>query len=132
MSHRIAVFLLQFALALLLAGAAAGKFLGLPPSPDLFTALGMEPSGRFLIGALELLAAALLLLPLTACLGALLAWGLLSGALLAHFTRVGLGGDWLPLSLAAITGWLAACLLLFLLRHRVGFLRAMFARPTRN
>lgn len=60
----------------------------------LFEMLGMEPHGRIIIGSIELVAALLLLSP-QAAIGALLAVGVMFGAIIAHFTVLGMnvGGD---------------------------------------
>ncbi len=66
------------------------KFTGAPESVWIFTQLGVEPWGRYLSGALELLAAVLILYPKTTPFGALLAVGLMVGAIGAHFTTLGI------------------------------------------
>ncbi len=60
----------------------------------LFEMLGMEPHGRIIIGSIELVAALLLVSP-QAAIGALLAVGVMFGAIIAHFTVLGMnvGGD---------------------------------------
>ena len=60
----------------------------------LFGMLGMEPHGRITIGSIELVAALLLLSP-QAAIGALLAVGVMFGAIIAHLTVLGMdvGGD---------------------------------------
>lgn len=72
---------------LLIAGAL--KFLNDPGSIELFSLLGMEPLGRFLIGGIEVMAALLILRRSTRATGALLAVGVMCGALIAHSTHVG-------------------------------------------
>ena len=123
-----ATLLLRLGLALLFGVAGTAKFAGLPEPVSLFQSLGMEPGGRYLIGFLELLAAFLLLLPFSITSGALLGWGILSGALLAHFTKVGATGPMMPVTSAAAFGWLGCALLLFLRRDQIGFIRQMFDR----
>jgi uncharacterized membrane protein YphA (DoxX/SURF4 family) len=66
------------------------KFTGAPESVWIFTQLGVEPWGRYLSGALELLAAVLILWPRTTPFGAVLACGLMVGAILSHFTKLGI------------------------------------------
>jgi uncharacterized membrane protein YphA (DoxX/SURF4 family) len=65
------------------------KFSGAPESIYIFTKLGMEPWGRIGTGVLELIASALILLPATTAFGALLATGLMSGAIFFHITKLG-------------------------------------------
>lgn len=66
------------------------KFSAHPTSVALFTELGMEPWGRIGIGVLELIAGALLLFRKVSFHGALLAFGLMAGALFFHLTSLGI------------------------------------------
>jgi putative oxidoreductase len=66
------------------------KFSASEESVYIFRAVGMEPYGRIMVGVLELVAAILILLPVTAYLGAGLALGLMLGALGMHFTILGI------------------------------------------
>ena len=50
----------------------------------------MEPWGRIAVAVFELFAAILLLISATAWLGAVLAVGLMAGALLMHLTKLGI------------------------------------------
>ena len=65
------------------------KFSGAEESVQLFTQLGVEPWGRIGTGILELVASVLILIPATVWLGATLAIGLMSGAILSHFLVIG-------------------------------------------
>jgi uncharacterized membrane protein YphA (DoxX/SURF4 family) len=56
----------------------------------IFTQIGMEPLGRIGIGIMELIAALLILYPKTTPWGALLAAGLMAGAIFFHFTKLGI------------------------------------------
>jgi uncharacterized membrane protein YphA (DoxX/SURF4 family) len=73
------------------------KFTGHPESVQLFTILGMEPWGRIAIGVGELIASALLLIPVTAWFGALLGSGLMAGAIFFHITTLGISFNGSPL-----------------------------------
>lgn len=66
------------------------KFSGAEESVYIFSTVGMEPWGRYGIGILELLASVLLIINSTAWLGALLALGLMSGAIVMHLTILGI------------------------------------------
>ena len=81
-------------IAQILAAAILGqslffKFTGAPEAVHLFTALGVEPWGRFTVGAIELITVLLLLVPRTAALGAIVAIGLMVGAIGSHLTIIG-------------------------------------------
>ena len=66
------------------------KFTGSPESVYIFTKVGIEPWGRILVGILELVAGGLLIIPVTAWLGATLALGLMAGAVGMHVTLLGI------------------------------------------
>ena len=66
------------------------KFTASPESVYIFSKVGIEPWGRILVGILELIAGILLIIPLTAWLGAILAIGLMAGAVGMHLTLLGI------------------------------------------
>ncbi len=63
------------------------KFSGAPESVYIFETLGLEPVGRIGSGIAELIASVLLLVPKTVWAGALLALGIISGAIMSHLTK---------------------------------------------
>ena len=69
------------------------KFTGAEESKDIFTTLlgpDLEALGRLGSGVVELIAAILLVLPRTAWLGAFIALGTISGAIMSHLTMLGI------------------------------------------
>jgi len=66
------------------------KFSASAESVEIFSKVGMEPWGRIGVGIVELIASALILVNRTAWLGALLAAGLMSGAIVMHLTVLGI------------------------------------------
>ena len=66
------------------------KFTAAPESVYIFSKLGMEPWGRIGVGMLELVASVLILIPGTTVFGAILGFGLMSGALFSHLTKLGI------------------------------------------
>ena len=66
------------------------KFTGSEESVYIFSTVGMEPWGRIAVGIFELVASVLILINLTAWLGALLALGLMAGAIVMHLTILGI------------------------------------------
>ena len=62
------------------------KFTGASESVYIFSTLGVEPCGRIGSGVVELIASSLILIPRTSWIGAGLALGVMSGAILAHLT----------------------------------------------
>lgn len=84
------LWLLRLVVAGILLQTLFFKFTGAEESVYIFTTVGAEPWGRIGSGVLELVAAILLLVPATAALGALLAAGLMAGAVMSHLTILGI------------------------------------------
>lgn len=115
---RVMSWICQLVAAGILAQTLYFKFSGAPESRYIFSTLGMEPWGRIGTGALELVAVVLLLIPRTAAVGALVAAGLMGGAIMAHLTRLGIqvqgdGGLLFGLALAVLLVSLAVLVLRF-------------------
>ena len=66
------------------------KFRGAEESVYIFTVLGLEPVGRIGVGIAELIASVLLIVPKTRFFGAALGFGLMSGAMFGHLTKLGI------------------------------------------
>jgi len=94
------------------------KFTGAPESVYIFTKVGAEPVGRIGSGVMELICAILLLWPRWSAVGALLALGVISGAIVSHLTILGIvvQDDGGTLFILASIVW--ACALLLLLDGR--------------
>ncbi len=109
----------QVIAAIILGQTLFFKFTGAPESVYIFTTLGAEPWGRIGSGVLELVAAALLLIPRTPALGAGLAIGLMAGAIGAHLTTLGIEvqGDGGTLFGLAVTT-LGCAVVVLLIRRR--------------
>jgi len=65
------------------------KFTAAPESVYIFTKVHAEPWGRVGSGVVELIAAVLILIPRTIWAGALLALGVMAGAIVSHLTVLG-------------------------------------------
>ena len=65
------------------------KFTAQPESVYIFTQAGMEPWGRIGTGVAELIASVLILIPRTIVFGALMAIGLMLGAIATHLFILG-------------------------------------------
>jgi hypothetical protein len=83
-------WILRIIAAVILGQTLFFKFTGAEESKYIFSTLGMEPAGRYGSGVAELIAVVLLLMPGTTALGALLGLGVISGALMAHLTKLGI------------------------------------------
>lgn len=94
------------------------KFTASEESVFIFTTVGMEPWGRIGVGILELVASILLLVNVTAWMGAVVALGLMGGAILMHLTILGIEvrGDGGQLFFYAVI--VAACSTVILLYNK--------------
>ncbi|GJM19624.1 MAG: hypothetical protein DHS20C14_18370 [Phycisphaeraceae bacterium] len=88
----IVSWVLQIAVAGILAMAAFAKLSGDPGSVAMFEFLG-APWGRLVVGAGEALAVVLLLVPRATLFGAMLSSVLMIGAVGAHLTKLGISLD---------------------------------------
>lgn len=127
-THTITSWILQFIAAAILAQTLFFKFSGAEESKYIFTTLGAEPWGRVASGCAELLAIILLLAPRTVTLGALLAIGVMTGAIGSHFTKLGIvvrndGGLLFGL---ALTVFACSAVVLVLRRREIPVLSSVF------
>lgn len=97
------------------------KFSAAPESVYIFSKLDMEPWGRIGIGVLELIASILILIPRTTAFGALLAVGLMSGAIFIHLTQLGIEvqGDSGQLFIYALIVLISSLVLAIVYRQQV-------------
>ena len=81
----------------------------------------MEPWGRIGTGVMELIASILILIPRTTAVGALLAIGLMSGALFFHVTTLGIEvlGDGGQLFIYALLVLFSSLALLFFYKSQI-------------
>jgi putative oxidoreductase len=89
-AHIVFSWVLQLAAAGILLQTLFFKFTGAEESVYIFTTLGLEPWGRIGSGIVELIASVLLLVPATAPIGAVMALGVMTGAILSHLTVLGI------------------------------------------
>jgi uncharacterized membrane protein YphA (DoxX/SURF4 family) len=97
------------------------KFSGAEESVYIFTKVGLEPWGRYASGVAELFAAVLLLFPRTIWMGALMAAGVMAGAIGSHLTRLGIvvKNDGGLLFLLALTVLVTSLVALYLHRRQI-------------
>lgn len=97
------------------------KFTGAEESIYIFSQVSMEPWGRFGVGILELIASVLLLINVTAWIGAVLALGLMGGAIMMHLTILGIEvqGDGGYLFLLAIIVTICSATVLMFNKQRI-------------
>ncbi len=113
-------WLLRITAAVILLQTLYFKFSGHPESVELFTKLGVDPWGRIGTGVIEIIASALLFIPATIFMGAFLGVGLMTGAILAHLTVIGIEskGDGGQLFMLAITVLICSLTLCFMYRKQ--------------
>ena len=99
------------------------KFTGAEESVYIFTTVGAEPWGRIGSGVVELIAAVLLLAPGTTTAGAIIAAGVMAGAIMSHLTILGIEvkGDGGLLFGLALTVFASALVILALRRAEIPF-----------
>ncbi len=97
------------------------KFSASPESVYIFSKLGIEPWGRIGTGIMELIASVLILVPRTTAYGALLAFGLMAGAIFSHLTVLGISveNDGGQLFIYALIVLLSSIVLLVLNRNQI-------------
>jgi len=117
-NQKIASWLVRLPAAIILLQTLFFKFTGAPESVYIFTKVGMGPWGRYGSGVVELIAALLLLSSCHCWLGALLALGVMGGAIMSHLTVLGIvvQDDGGLLFALAIT--VAVCSVITLIIHR--------------
>ncbi|HSM13841.1 MAG TPA: DoxX family protein [Thermoanaerobaculia bacterium] len=124
--QRTMSWIAQLVVAVILLQTLFFKFTAAPESVYIFETLGLEPWGRIGSGVAELVAAVLLLVPASAAVGALVALGVIVGAIGAHLTKLGIevqgdGGLLFGLALVVLAGSLTV---LWLRRRQLPWLGA--------
>ena len=117
-TQRIISWICRLTAAVILVQTLFFKFTGAPESIYIFTKVGLEPRGRYGSGVAELIASILLMINSRAWAGAMLALGVMGGAIVSHLTVLGIvvqndGGLLFGLAVAV-----AVCSLATLILHR--------------
>ena len=115
MSRNTISWIARIVVAVILLQTLFFKFTAAPESVAIFEKMGIEPYGRIGSRIVELIAGILLLIPRTKAIGALLALGTISGALISHFTVLGIevDGDGGGLFALAMVVFIGSLLLLY-------------------
>lgn len=119
---------LQLLIAAILLQTLFFKFTGAEESVYIFSKVGAEPWGRIGSGFIELIASALLLIPRTITIGALLALGTMMGAILSHLTLLGIVvmNDGGLLFALALTVFVSSAIVLFIRRREIPIIGMRF------
>lgn len=114
----------QIVAAVILLQTLYFKFTAQPESVYIFSTLHMEPWGRIGSGIVELAAGMLLLIPRGAWLGALIALGVMSGAIVSHLTVLGtqVMGDHGQLFIYALLVFFCSAFVLWTRRNEIPYL----------
>ena len=120
-TQRTVSWILRLVAAAILFQTLFFKFTGAEESVYIFTTLGLEPWGRIGSGVAELIACILLLVPRTVPLGAILALGVISGAIVSHLTKLGIvvKGDGGLLFGLAVVVFVASAVVLVIRRGQI-------------
>lgn len=118
---KIFLFLLKLMITLIVGQTLFFKFSGASESIYIFSTLGIEPWGRFLLGTMELLSIILLWIPKTTLYALILILGMMSGAIASHLFILGIQimGDGGELFILGLVTWLASAVLLFSRREEI-------------
>ncbi|MBR2648670.1 MAG: DoxX family protein [Sediminibacterium sp.] len=125
--NKIFPWLLRIIAAVIMLQTLYFKFTAAEESVYIFSTLGIEPWGRIGTGIAELIASVLLLIPATTVVGALLAMGIMGGAIVSHLAVLGIEvrGDGGQLFAYALTVFIATGILAWLNREKIfGFIQA--------
>jgi uncharacterized membrane protein YphA (DoxX/SURF4 family) len=120
-TQSVVSWLLQLVVGGILLQTLFFKVTGAAESVYIFSTLGAEPWGRIGSGVVELVASILLLVPATTPIGALLALGVMAGAIVSHLTVLGIEiqGDGGLLFGLAMTVFVASAVILVLRRAEI-------------
>jgi putative oxidoreductase len=134
-TQNIISWALQIIVAVILLQTLLFKFTGAEESIRIFSTLGIEPWGRIGSGVVELIAGILLLIPRTVTLGAILALGTISGAIISHLTKLGIVvkdehgvGDHGVLFILAVVVFIGSAIILILHRQEIPIIGEKFSR----
>lgn len=127
-TQKIASWIVRLTAAIILLQTLFFKFTGAPESVYIFTKVGLEPWGRYGSGVVELVAAILLLSSCHCWLGAVLALGVMGGAIMSHLTKLGIvvQDDGGLLFALAITVSVCSLITLALHRRQIPFVAKYF------
>lgn len=113
----ILCWLFQITASAILAFAGIHKMMSADIQVEMFTSLGMEPTGRYIIGTLEIIAAFFLLTDALSAAGALLGLAIMLGAIIAHSTVLGVS----PTMLLLFTVVICCLIVAYIRRENLPF-----------
>jgi uncharacterized membrane protein YphA (DoxX/SURF4 family) len=120
-SSTILLWVLRIIAAVIMLQTLYFKFSAAEESVFIFTEMGIEPWGRIATGIFELIAAILILYSPTKFFGAIIAAGIMSGAILSHLTVLGIevkddGGQ---LFAYALVVWICSAIIIWMEKEKI-------------
>jgi uncharacterized membrane protein YphA (DoxX/SURF4 family) len=121
MKNPIFIWIVKLIAAAILLQTLYFKFSAAEESVYIFSTLGIEPYGRIGSGIAELIAAILILIPRTTLIGAIMACGVIMGAIFSHLFVLGIEvkNDGGTLFTLAIITFLCCLLLIYDQRNKI-------------
>ena len=128
MKQKLLYYIAKIIVAVILLQTLYFKFTGAEESKYIFSQVGAEPLGRYASGVVELIASILLFVPRFVWLGAVLALGVISGAIFTHLTVLGIEvkGDGGLLFGLACTVFVCSVLILWCKRYQLPLIGSWF------
>jgi putative oxidoreductase len=110
------------------------KFSDAPESIYIFSKIGFEPIGRYVIGTIELIASVLILIPIYSWLGSFLAATIMVGAVFSHLTLLGVDvqGDQGLLFVLSLVVFSSSLVNLYLEKARIPFVGHLLSIQLEN
>jgi hypothetical protein len=120
-SSTILLWVLRIIAAVIMLQTLFFKFSAAEESVFIFTEMGIEPWGRIATGIFELIASILILYTPTKFFGAIIAAGIMSGAILSHLTVLGIevkddGGQ---LFVYAFVVWICSAIIIWMEKEKI-------------
>jgi len=120
-SSTILLWVLRIIAAIIMLQTLYFKFSAAEESVFIFTEMGIEPWGRIATGIFELIASILILYRPTLIFGAIMAAGIMSGAILSHLTVLGVevkddGGQ---LFAYALIVWMCSAIIIWIEKEKI-------------
>lgn len=117
----ILLWVLRIIAAVIMLQTLYFKFSAAEESVFIFTEMGIEPWGRIATGIFELIASILILYSPTKLFGAIMAAGIMSGAILSHLTVLGIevkedGGQ---LFVYALVVWICSAIIIWMEKEKI-------------
>lgn len=119
MNKNVISWIAQIIVVVIIGQTLFFKFTDAPETVELFAKLGMGAFEYKLIGVLELIACILLLVRPLVAWGGVLGVGLMSGAIMAHVTKLGFSGDAGVLGVMAIIAWVLSAVVVLINRNQL-------------